>query len=169
MPGKKRCPISGDRGGISTSASPELRLKSWHVLAEGKAHLLGHFRRLVGRATQHDQVAFADDVVADRPALRVLEGDEDKIALVREADGLARLSDERGSCPHAQLVHLTGQLILLDQGGRVLAEVGWKRLAGAVRKETFAEQHHDGDAAQHDRHADQRELEIAEAAASSIR
>ena len=29
MPGKKRCPISGERGGISTSARPESRLKSW--------------------------------------------------------------------------------------------------------------------------------------------
>jgi hypothetical protein len=51
----------------------------------------------------------------------------------------------------------------------VLAQVGRQGPAGAAGQQAFAEQHHDRDAAEHDRHADQREFEIAEAAAARIR
>ena len=51
----------------------------------------------------------------------------------------------------------------------MLAEIGRNRPSGAIRQQPVAEQHDDGDRAEHQRHARDGELEIAERRQPSIR
>ena len=68
IPGKNRSPISGERGGITTSARPELRLNSVfstrsrliELLAEPQAELGGECAHGLGRPAHHDVVARLD-------------------------------------------------------------------------------------------------------------
>ena len=60
------------------------------------------------------------------------------------------------------------ELVLLDERARVLAEVGRQHARAALRQQALAEQHDDRDRADQERDADERELEVAEAAHAGV-
>ena len=83
------------------------------------------------------------------------------------------MADGRRPCigrarPHAHLVDAAGEAVLLDQRLGVTAEVGRHRGAVAIGQEPLSEEDDDRHRAGEQRHADQGELEEAEAADACV-
>ena len=147
IPGKNRSPIRGDRGGISTSASPESRLKSWsvdlslgHVFAGRRGSTPGRRpppdRR--DRAQPADRLPLcvgADQGQGPFASLNVTKVGSPRFARPMVSRNFPIRGDARA---HAVTdADRRQQVILLEQGGRVLAQVGRQGLAGAARQQAF--------------------------------
>ena len=176
IPGNTRSPMSSDRGGTTSSATPTSRSRSssssgWSTVVGAGASPKGECRPSTDSAgaEHHEHVAGVQRRVGPQPAPgRALDaGDRGRVGQQRRERGSCA-TDERRSVLDDESCHRVIDLVLLREGAGELAEVGRNRFGRAFREQAIAGEHSDRDDTRDEGDADEGELEEAEAADAGI-
>ena len=124
------------------------------------------------RAAQQQRVAGSQPRLVLERLAASLHREHDEVAAVREHARVDARADESRAWRDDHLgeprlarderVRVGLELVLARERPRMPAEVGRDRLAVAVRQQPLAEEDDDRDRADHERHADEREVEVPE-------
>ncbi len=153
MPGKTGLPIRPERGGITTSASPESAVKS----VSGPSAAASPDRKASVFSAASWAAASASPRTITRspsaragapgraPRVRGLDSEEGEAGIGGEVHRGRRRPDPRRALAEPELEDTLVEPVLLDERPRVAAEVGRDRLALPVGQQAVAEEHDDRD------------------------
>ena len=120
-------------------------------------------------ATQDQDVAHFQRASADgAAAIAGLHRNDSGSRVILQFHRILRQAGIGRTSPHAKLEQPIVQLVLFNERAGVPAEVGRDGPPAPVGQQALAEQHDNRDRSHHQRHADNGEFEIAEAADAGI-